>query len=48
MIIDSHCHLLHSKSEKTVPDIISDAKKIAMDWWRSLHTQDLKDWVEVK
>tara|TARA_Y100001936_G_scaffold238282_1_gene269895 strand:- start:439 stop:1071 length:633 start_codon:yes stop_codon:yes gene_type:complete len=28
--------------------IIYDAKKIAMDWWRSLHTQDLKDWVEVK
>ena len=26
MIIDSHCHLLHSKSEKKIPDIISDAK----------------------
>ena len=26
MIIDSHCHLLHSKSEKKVPDIISHAK----------------------
>tara|TARA_Y100001970_G_C14218247_1_gene850967 strand:- start:509 stop:1294 length:786 start_codon:yes stop_codon:yes gene_type:complete len=26
MIIDSHCHLLHSKSEKMIPDIISDAK----------------------
>ena len=26
MIIDSHCHLLHSRSEKMIPDIISDAK----------------------
>ena len=26
MIIDSHCHLLHSKSEKMIPEIISDAK----------------------
>ena len=26
MIIDSHCHLLHSKSQKLIPDIISDAK----------------------
>jgi len=26
MIIDSHCHLLHSKSEKTIPKIINDAK----------------------
>jgi len=26
MIIDSHCHLLHSKSEKMISDIISDAK----------------------
>ena len=26
MIIDSHCHLLHSKSEKIIPDIISNAK----------------------
>ena len=26
MIVDSHCHLLHSKSEKMIPDIISDAK----------------------
>ena len=26
MIVDSHCHLLHSKSEKMIPEIISDAK----------------------
>lgn len=26
MIIDSHCHLLHSKSEKMIPEIISEAK----------------------
>ena len=26
MIIDSHCHLLHSKSEKMIPEIIEDAK----------------------
>ena len=26
MIIDSHCHLLHSKSEKMIPEIISNAK----------------------
>ena len=26
MIVDSHCHLLHSKFEKMIPDIISDAK----------------------
>ena len=26
MIIDSHCHLLHSKSEKMIPEIIKDAK----------------------
>ena len=26
MIIDSHCHLLHSKSEKLISDIISEAK----------------------
>ena len=26
MIIDSHCHLLHSKNQKLIPDIISDAK----------------------
>ena len=25
MIIDSHCHLLHSKTEKLIPEIISDA-----------------------
>ena len=28
MIVDSHCHLLHSKSEKMIPEIISDGRNL--------------------